>query len=124
MKKQIVRAKEAITQKMPGWVTYDLIEPQTGIDIKTMRLGLLDLNPGEETKLHYHNCEEIFYIIEGTGCIEIDKVKYEVSKGDGVFVEPNLKHKTKNTSDKPLRYVFVCSQPQHPWSASDTITAE
>lgn len=121
MEKRVVRAKEAKIEQMPGWVTYDLIEPQTGIDTKTMRLGLVELNPGEETKLHYHNCEEIFYIIEGTGFIEIEGVEYEVNAGDGVFVKPNEKHMSRNKSDKLLRYIFVCSQPQHPWPASDTI---
>lgn len=122
MGKIVVKKEEAIIQQMRGWVTYDLIEPETGVDIRTMRLGLVVLRPGEETRLHYHNCEEILYIIEGVGYFEIEGTEYVANAGDGVFVEPNARHISRNKSNESLRYVFVCSQPQYPWPASQTIT--
>jgi mannose-6-phosphate isomerase-like protein (cupin superfamily) len=91
---------------------------------KTMRLALIELPPGYSTKEHVHNCEEIFYIIEGRGVVIIEGKEYPIEAGDAVYIKENLRHKTINTGNTPLRYIFVVSQPLRPWSPSETTFLE
>jgi len=91
---------------------------------KTMRLALIELPPGSSTREHVHNCEEVFYILEGKGVVVIEGREYEVEAGDAIYIKENLRHKTINTGNTPLRYIFVVSQPLRPWMPTETTFLE
>jgi mannose-6-phosphate isomerase-like protein (cupin superfamily) len=72
--------------------------------------GVILLNPGEmmAENAHGHNfIDETFYFIEGDGIMLVDDKEYSAPEGTVVFVEPKEMHNIKNSSNKPLKVVFI-----------------
>jgi mannose-6-phosphate isomerase-like protein (cupin superfamily) len=77
------------------------------------------VEPGQETDAHRHILsQEIYYILEGTGKMRVDKELSDVSAGDAVFMKPGMAHNVKNTGSGPLRILCVCCPP---YSHEDTV---
>jgi len=60
---------------------WKVIYPETGFDTKTLILGIVEVDPGKHTPLHRHNCEEVYYILEGRGEVEVEGERYPVEAG-------------------------------------------
>ncbi|MFM9106518.1 MAG: cupin domain-containing protein [Chloroflexota bacterium] len=84
-----------------------LIYPETGFDAKTLCLGLVEIDPGHHSPLHRHNCEEVYYVVRGTGEIEYDGVRHQISPGCAVLNRPNVIHRVYNTGSEPIQLVVV-----------------
>lgn len=70
--------------------------------------GIVLLKPGQDFKNHYHDImEESFLILEGKLDIEIDGTLYHCEAGDLITAEPGETHYLKNTSDSPMKAVFL-----------------
>ncbi|MGD9695829.1 MAG: cupin domain-containing protein [Thermoleophilia bacterium] len=77
------------------------------------------IEAGEATERHYHRVsEEIYYLVEGSGLMEIDGERREVGVGDAVLIPPGAWHQIRATGSGPLRLLCSCSPP---WSAEDTL---
>ncbi len=76
-------------------------------DPKTLILGVVEVDPGHHTPLHRHRCEEVYYILQGEGEVEIEGQKYPVKAGYGVFLPEGVRHRIHNTGKEVLRYVAV-----------------
>jgi oxalate decarboxylase/phosphoglucose isomerase-like protein (cupin superfamily) len=77
------------------------------------------LEPGEAPPLHvHHDAEQIFYVLEGNGLLQISESaeRYPVKPGDIVRIPPSTYHRVFCDGDKPLRYLsvdcFVGGRPQ------------
>jgi mannose-6-phosphate isomerase-like protein (cupin superfamily) len=77
------------------------------------------LEPGEAPPLHvHHDAEQIFYMMEGHGLLQIGESaeRYHVKPGDIVRIPPSTYHRIFCDGDKPLRYLsvdcFVRGRPQ------------
>lgn len=104
----------------------DRAEPFTTADGSTIR-SLLDrsvapvrkqslaeatLETGRETARHYHReSEELYYLIEGGGLMEVDGETAEVSVGDAILIPPRAWHQLRNTGAGPLRLLCCCAPP-------------
>jgi hypothetical protein len=44
-----------------------LIYPETGFRAMTLCLGVVEIEPGHHSPLHRHNCEEVYYVVQGMG---------------------------------------------------------
>lgn len=65
---------------------------------------------GKATDEHYHTeTEEIYYILSGKGLMKIDDEQREVFQGDGIVIEPGIKHKIWNTSGVDLVFLCCCA---------------
>jgi mannose-6-phosphate isomerase-like protein (cupin superfamily) len=59
----------------------------------------------DQAKLHYHaQTDEIYYIIEGSGTMQLDDEMIDVSKGMVVYVPRGVRHKAIG----PLTVLTVC----------------
>lgn len=110
----------------------DAAEPFVTTDGSTIR-SLLDLSnapvarqslaeatiaPGGSTVRHHHKAsEEIYYLVEGSGTMEIDGEVRQVGVGDAVLIPPGAWHRITASEDGPLRLLCACAPP---WSAEDT----
>ncbi len=84
---------------------------------KSKRMSLAEATVYHETKLHFHKIsEEIYYILEGKGVMEIKEERKEVSEGDIVVIHPKEKHTISTT--KKVRFLCFCSPP---YSDEDTV---
>ena len=84
-----------------------LVYPDTGLDARTLCMGLVEIDPGHASPMHRHNCEEVYYVLSGNGALEIDGETHPLVEGGASLQRPNLKHRVVNTGDVPLRLLVI-----------------
>jgi len=67
----------------------------------------LELAPGKSLPVHKTPVEVFFYIIEGSGEIEVGDEREAVCAGDLVESPREIPHGLHNTSDKPFTVLVV-----------------
>lgn len=80
----------------------------------TAQLSLAEatLEPGQATERHYHAvCEEIYFVLEGVGEMEIEGARATVRERDAVPIPAGSRHQIVNAGSKALRLLCVCAPP-------------
>jgi mannose-6-phosphate isomerase-like protein (cupin superfamily) len=100
-------------------------EPFTTKDGSTIRelhhtelqsLAEATLAAGQATERHYHaNTEEIYFVLEGAGKMDVDGAVRRVAVGDAVLIPPGARHQI--TAETGLRFLCCCAPP---YSHEDT----
>jgi mannose-6-phosphate isomerase-like protein (cupin superfamily) len=100
-------------------------EPFTAKDGSTIRelhhtrgqsLAEATLEPGQGTERHYHRAsEEIYFVLEGHGVMELDGERRELGPGEAVLIPPGSWHEIRAAG--MLRFLCCCSPP---YSHEDT----
>jgi mannose-6-phosphate isomerase-like protein (cupin superfamily) len=73
-------------------------------------LAEASLETGKATQRHFHRAtEEIYYLLEGHGRMELDGEEREVGPGDAVLIPPGAWHQI--TASAPLRFLCCCAPP-------------
>jgi mannose-6-phosphate isomerase-like protein (cupin superfamily) len=100
-------------------------EPFTTKDGSTIRelhhtaeqsLAEATLEPGQATDRHYHaRTEEIYFLLEGEGEMEVDGERRHVGPGDAVLIPAGARHQIR--AETPLRFLCCCAPP---YSHDDT----
>ncbi|MEO8615033.1 MAG: cupin domain-containing protein [Luteolibacter sp.] len=68
------------------------------------------LPAGGETERHYHKVsEELYYLLAGTGIMEIDGMSREVNPGDAILIPPGTWHQIR--AIEPLQFLCCCAPP-------------
>ena len=68
------------------------------------------LAPGQATERHYHaRTEEIYFLLEGAGEMEVDGDTRTVGPGDAVLIPPGTRHQITAAGDGPLRFLCCCA---------------
>ena len=79
-------------------------------------LAEASLPAGAQTQRHYHAVtEEIYFLLEGGGDMEVDGVRQRVGPGDAVLIPAGARHQI--TAETPLRFLCTCVPP---YSDEDT----
>lgn len=101
-------------------------EPFTTADGSTIRelIGLLTapvenqslaeatLEPGQATTRHYHaESEELYFLLEGSGEMEVAGELATVGSGDAILIPPGAWHQIHAGADSPLRFLCCCAPP-------------
>lgn len=58
-------------------------------------------------RFHYHLEYELFYLDKGSGVFGVEDSTFNISEGDVIYVEPDVKHYFKKTSESYHYYAFV-----------------
>ena len=100
-------------------------EPFTTKDGSTIRelhhtelqsLAEATLASGQATERHYHaETEELYFVLEGAGEMEIDGARRHVVVGDAVLIPAGARHQI--SAVLPLRFLCCCAPP---YSDGDT----
>ena len=103
--------------------SYRDAEPFTTADGSTIRelLGLptapvrhqslaeATLEPGQTTQRHYHGeSEELYYLLEGSGELEVEGDRRRVEPGDAILIPPGAWHQI-TAGDGELRFLCCCA---------------
>ena len=101
-------------------------EPFTTKDGSTIRelhhtaaqsLAEATVEPGATTQRHFHRrSEEIYFVLDGTGEMELDGERREVAPGDAVLIPPGARHQIRAVGSG-LLFLCACSPP---YSHDDT----
>jgi quercetin dioxygenase-like cupin family protein len=76
--------------------------PTTGLSA-----GVAEIAPAGSLPLHHHALPEFYHVLEGEGLVEVDGAPWVLRPGISVYIPGNACHRTSNTADKPLRFLFV-----------------
>ncbi|QDT68883.1 Cupin domain protein [Planctomycetes bacterium MalM25] len=61
-----------------------------------------------DARTHYHKrLTEIYYVLEGTGRIELDGETSPIGPGDSILIKPGCRHRAIPDADTPLRVINV-----------------
>lgn len=78
--------------------------------IRNQSLAEARLPPGAATTPHYHpRTEEIYYILVGTGRMQIGDERRDVGPGDAIAIPPGARHQITNTGGEVLRFLCCCA---------------
>ncbi len=98
----------------------ELMHPGTQNN-KNQSLAEAIIKPGQTTLLHYHEkSEELYFILQGDGVMQLDDEKLSVKVGDTICIPPSTKHCIENTGSEELRILCCCSPA---YSHNDTVLA-
>jgi mannose-6-phosphate isomerase-like protein (cupin superfamily) len=65
---------------------------------------------GGSTERHYHKVsEELYYVLEGTGVMEIDGEEREVGPGDAILIPAGAWHEIR--AMEAMRFLCCCAPP-------------
>lgn len=78
--------------------------------VKNQSLAEATLPVGAATERHYHmKSEELYFLLEGRGLMEVDGETRDVGPGDAILIPPGARHQI--TAVEPLRFLCCCAPP-------------
>jgi mannose-6-phosphate isomerase-like protein (cupin superfamily) len=76
------------------------------------------LEPDQATQRHQHRLtEEIYFVLKGSGRMEVDGVTQMVRPGDAILIPAGTWHSLENNGTSELRILCCCAPP---YSDDDT----
>ncbi|MCY2993974.1 MAG: cupin domain-containing protein [Planctomycetota bacterium] len=80
------------------------------------------LPPGCATTRHHHpRTEEIYYILEGRGRMQVCDDVRKVGPGDAIAIPPGVLHQVTNTGEVTLKFLCCCAPA---YEHQDTVLVE
>jgi mannose-6-phosphate isomerase-like protein (cupin superfamily) len=78
--------------------------------IRNQSLAEARLPAGASTQPHFHpRAEEIYFLLEGRGRMQIEDGVREVGPGDAIAIPPGMRHQIINTGSETLRFLCCCA---------------
>jgi mannose-6-phosphate isomerase-like protein (cupin superfamily) len=88
----------------------------TNAPVQKQSLAEATIQPGASTQRHYHKIsEEFYFILDGSGLIEINGETRDVHPGDAILIPTGHWHTI--TATQHLRFLCCCAPP---YSHDDT----
>lgn len=101
---------EAFTTK-DGSTIRELLGLPTSSLARNQSLAEATLAPGQATQRHYHaESEEIYFLLEGGGELEVDGETRTVGPGDAILIPPGAWHRLEAGSEG-ARLLCCCAPP-------------
>lgn len=108
-------------QTKDGSEIRELLAPRNSCIVK-QSLAEARLDPGGATAPHHHVVtEEIYYILEGQGRMQIGSEVSAVGPGDAIAIPPGAVHQITNTGDGVLKFLCCCAPS---YEHDDTVMAD
>jgi mannose-6-phosphate isomerase-like protein (cupin superfamily) len=83
--------------------------PAAGV-LRNQSLAEATLPPGASTDAHYHPItEELYYVLRGSGYMQIGEQARAVGPGDGIAIPPGAPHRITNTGTEDLVFLCCCA---------------
>ena len=90
--------------------------------VQNQTLAEARLPIGGRTAAHHHlKTEEIYYILEGSGRMQVGDESRDVGPGDAIAIPPGAFHQIANTGDAALKFLCCCAPG---YEHNDTVLAE
>lgn len=90
--------------------TIRSILDRTNAPVQNQSLAEARLPAGHSTDRHYHKLsEEFYFVLEGTGDMEVDGETQRVGPGDAILIPAGAWHQITAVAD--LRFLCCCAPP-------------
>jgi mannose-6-phosphate isomerase-like protein (cupin superfamily) len=94
-----------------GSTIRELLGRPTSTLVRNQSLAEATLVPGQATERHYHaESEEIYYLLDGGGTMELDGEERVVGPGDAILIPPGARH-TITAGAGGARFLCCCAPP-------------
>ena len=77
-------------------------------------LGYSVFTPGTELAPVCHECEEVAYVVSGTGELRLEDGAVSFREGDAMHIPAGLWHAVANTGEEDVIMVFAFPHPDYP----------
>ena len=104
-------------EQQPPFTTADGSTIRSILDLSNapvlnQSLAEATLPPGAATERHYHRAsEEFYFVLEGTGEMEVDDERRQLVPGDAVLIPAGAWHQVRATGSATLRFLCCCAPP-------------
>lgn len=101
--------------RVPAFVTKDGSEIRELLAhrnscIRHQTLAEARLPPGRSTTPHHHvRTEEIYFILDGVGVMQVGRETAAVGPGDAIAIPPGASHQIVNSGPGVLRFLCCCA---------------
>ena len=113
-KAKVMRLEEAFWEQPPAHFnafSKMLVHP-TNADTRYFDFRLSSYQPKGYAEVHVHEiAENIYYILQGRGIVELDGEKHLVEPHMVIHIPPGVRHGIFNTGLEDLVFVVVASPP-------------
>jgi mannose-6-phosphate isomerase-like protein (cupin superfamily) len=111
----IVSADTVLAQTTDSGTQLRVLLDTTNLGQGRISLATETVRPGQHTVPHWHEeLEEIYYILQGRGRMEIAEEIQEVGAGDAILIPVRAVHCLHNTGDQDLVLLCPVSPPWYP----------
>ncbi|HZS23388.1 MAG TPA: cupin domain-containing protein [Gaiellaceae bacterium] len=108
----------ASLERVEAFVTKDGSTIRELHHTEAQSLAEATLEPDQATERHYHRrSEEIYFVVKGSGRMEVDGETRMVRPGDAILIPPGAWHQLENNGTSELRILCCCAPP---YSHDDT----
>jgi mannose-6-phosphate isomerase-like protein (cupin superfamily) len=97
--------RDDVTGHVDWWTLFSSDRTAT----EGLTVGLADIPAGapRPPRGHMHSQPEVYFILSGSGEVEVEGESTPVRTGDAVFIPGDTEHMAVNTGDEPLRLLYV-----------------
>ena len=85
---------------LPGLVHQTLASHNDGL--KGTEVWMQTIEPGGETPIHYHDCEEVVVVMQGSGQLTIGEETTEFSSNHTLIIAPEVVHQLINSGNEEI----------------------
>jgi mannose-6-phosphate isomerase-like protein (cupin superfamily) len=94
-----------------GSIIRSLLD-RTNAPVRLQSLAEATVPAGTATRRHHHReSEEIYYLLEGRGTMELDGRTAPVGPGDAILIPPGARHQITADTDADIRLLCCCAPP-------------
>jgi mannose-6-phosphate isomerase-like protein (cupin superfamily) len=90
-------------------ITSYLLVSEDTCGSKNLSITVVEMEPGGLQRLHSHEPEQMYFILEGSGLMTVGDEAQPVGAGDCIFFPSFSRHGLENTGGTVLRYLSAAS---------------
>jgi quercetin dioxygenase-like cupin family protein len=88
---------------LPGLAHQTLASHKDGLN--NCEVWMQTVEPGAETPVHYHDCEEVIVIMSGSGQLSINDKVLEFGPNSTLIIPPDIVHQLVNSGTEEIRLI-------------------
>ncbi|CAF3652165.1 unnamed protein product [Fusarium graminearum] len=102
--------QDSFPDRIHGNVVWKTLFSNPSTTSDSMCAGIATCPPQGSLALHQHTQAEIYYILEGSGHVEIDGVSHHVTEGSVVWIPGDAVHGVFCGPDETLKWLYVFAE--------------
>lgn len=107
---KIIQKKHSPRYMRDGITSYLFVSEVT-TSSKNLTTSLVEMTPGGIQRIHNHQNEQCYFILQGEGIMTVGNEEKRVIEGDCILIPPNESHGLKNDGKTVLIYYSAASPP-------------
>jgi mannose-6-phosphate isomerase-like protein (cupin superfamily) len=104
---QVIRYSDIAPMIFPTSRETRVYAGARGLPAQRFTMGYVVVEPDGSVPLHHHDQEEVYFLLDGVGEIDIDGKRFRMEPLSAVYIPAQKPHKFRNVGQSPMRFLFV-----------------